>query len=128
MRYLLPSLVLALAVLAPPAARPAAAATDCANAATTVELNECSAARYKEADKRLNQSYADAKKTLDASGAKLLLDAQRAWLKYRDANCAVAADMGRGGTIATMLATDCLADMTEARAKELDTQAKGLGN
>lgn len=117
---------LALAALAL-TARPATA-VDCSGAATTIEMMECSDQDYQAADKALNKSYAAAKKPLDAEGGKLLLEAQRAWLKYRDTNCAVAADQARGGTLAPVLKLSCLAEMTKARAKELDEQAKGLGN
>ena len=126
-RFALP-LFLAVLALALATARPAAAIDHCANANTTVELSECAVANYKDADRALNQAYAAFKKTLDAQGAKLLLEAQRAWIKFRDTNCEVVADSGRGGTLVAMLTTNGLADMTTARAKELTEQAKGLGN
>ena len=106
------------------AARPAAA-LDCANAGSTADMMQCADADYKAADKQLNQSYAALKKTLDADGVKLLLDSQRAWLKFRDTNCAVAADQMRGGSLAPVINLGCLADMTSKRAKELDEFAGG---
>ena len=114
----LPALVLVLAV------RPAAA-LDCANASTTIDMAQCADIDYQAADKRLNRSYGAFKKTLDAEGAKLLLESQRAWLKFRDTNCALAADQARGGTMAPLLTLGCLADLTAKRAKELDEFASG---
>ena len=106
------------------AAQPALA-LDCANAGSTADMMQCADADYKAADKQLNQSYAALKKTLDADGVKLLLDSQRAWLKFRDTNCAVAADQMRGGSLAPVINLGCLADMTSKRAKELDEFAGG---
>ncbi len=128
MNHRIVPILAALALTAPVLAARPAVALNCAEAANTVEMIECADIDYKKADKHLNQSYAAAKKTLDAEGAKLLLDAQRAWIKFRDTNCAVVADQARGGTLAPQLAIGCAAGMTETRAKELDEQAKGLGN
>ncbi len=118
------SLVLILATLAL-VSRPASA-LDCANAMSTIDMLQCADRDYQAADKRLNQSYSAFKKTLDAEGAKLLLESQRAWLKFRDTNCAVAADMARGGTLSPLLNLGCQADMTEKRNKELIEFAKGM--
>ena len=121
LRFFLAAAALVLATLA---AQPALA-LDCANASTTVDMLQCADIDYQAADKRLNRSYGAFKKTLDAEGAKLLLESQRAWLKYRDTNCALAADQARGGTMAPLVSLGCQADMTAKRAKELDEFAGG---
>ena len=56
---------------------------------------------------------------LSPARKKQLQDAQRAWIKYRDANCNFYADPD-GGTMATVNANDCFMSATEARAKELE--------
>ena len=47
----------------------------------------------------------------------LLLKAQRIWVQYRDANCAV--DFAHEGTVADYLGNKCLLTMTRDRTKEL---------
>ncbi len=49
-------------------------------------------------------------------------DAQRLWIQYRDANC-LYYGMGEG-TIAGIDAGECMRNMTQARARELE----GLGH
>ena len=56
---------------------------------------------------------------LSEARQKELRDAQRAWLKFREANCRFYADPD-GGTIATVNASDCLMSATAARARELE--------
>ena len=114
MTYLLPSLLLVLALFAPPAAE-----ASCTGLRTKV----CASDAAEEADARLNQSYSAFKAALDANGANLLLGAQRAWLKYRDANCAVAASGADDDDLRQVFTDFCLASMSDARAKELDEQA-----
>ena len=48
-----------------------------------------------------------------------LLAAQRAWLKYRDAQCDLEGYQFRGGTMEPLLVATCRAGLTEARTKQL---------
>jgi uncharacterized protein YecT (DUF1311 family) len=48
-----------------------------------------------------------------------LLNAQRAWLKFRDAECRVAGYAMRGGTGEAMIVSSCMAEVTRARTKQL---------
>ena len=48
-----------------------------------------------------------------------LLEAQRAWIKYRDANCAFYYDPD-GGTLARVNANSCMLTATAERARELE--------
>ena len=105
-----------------------APALDCANATTTADMLACADEELRTADTGLNKSYGAFKKGLDAEGAKLLLEAQRAWIKFRDGNCAVEADQVRGGSLAPLFQLSCLAEMTKTRADQLDKQAKERGN
>lgn len=69
-------------------------------------------------DKQLNESYQVLLTLTPPDRRPRLLDAQRAWLKFRDANCHFLMDPA-GGTVARLLATDCVMRMTQDRAKEL---------
>jgi uncharacterized protein YecT (DUF1311 family) len=48
-----------------------------------------------------------------------LLEAQRAWIKFRDVNCSFYLDPD-GGTLARVSANDCVMTTTASRAVELE--------
>jgi len=54
-----------------------------------------------------------------------LVEAQRAWIKFRDANCGFYADPERGSA-ARMTANECFLNATADRAKELSLLADDL--
>jgi uncharacterized protein YecT (DUF1311 family) len=51
---------------------------------------------------------------------KQLQEAQRLWIKYRNANCHFYADP-EGGTAASVSSADCYMTATAARSKELES-------
>lgn len=114
-------------VLATPVA---AQQADCTSAVTQIELNSCAEQEWSRADTALNKAYqnamADLKRTLAdrpddrATETALLRDAQRAWIAFRDANCAVAGYPMRGGSAEPLLIYACLRDMTLARTEDLN--------
>ena len=69
-------------------------------------------------DALLNQNYKTLMSKLSAKRKKMLLKAQRAWIKFRDANCGFYSDP-EGGTAAVLGANDCFLQATANRAKEL---------
>ena len=86
----------------------------------TVDLVECSLKKLAEADAELNKVYRQLTSRLgDKKWEMKLRAAQRAWIKYRDANCDYESEFSGGGSAATFEYNFCLADMTVARAKEL---------
>jgi len=86
----------------------------------TVDLVECSLKKLAEADAELNKAYRQLVSRLgDKKWEMKLRTAQRAWIKYRDANCDYASEFSGGGSAVTFEYNFCLADMTAARAKEL---------
>lgn len=97
----------------------AAQAADCANPMDQATFNTCAAQEYSAADKRLNQVYNDYRQRLDARQKDRLKDAQQAWLHYRDLHCKFAASSVEGGSAYTMVFDGCLAEVTDARVKEL---------
>jgi uncharacterized protein YecT (DUF1311 family) len=80
---------------------------------------ECIDAEIKRQDARLNKAYKALVADLNPERKKQLLAAQRAWLKFRDTNCGFYFDP-EGGTIARVLAVDCIMTMTASRATELE--------
>ena len=83
-------------------------------------MNRCAGEAYERADKALNAEWA---KIMAAKGEKeeekLLLDAQRAWIKYRDAHCTYDGYEARGGSMEPMLYNGCRARLTRERIAQL---------
>ena len=63
----------------------------------------------------------DARRATDA-----LVTAQRAWVAFRDANCALSGFQARGGSMEPMLISSCLAEMSGKRAEELRQLSEGF--
>lgn len=89
------------------------------------------------ADARLNAQYratmaemrrrdASAERGLPGpSYAQALLDAQRKWIAFRDANCLSVGYEYRGGSAERLSRATCLAEMTDARTRELRQIQRG---
>ena len=114
---------------------------DCKNALTTADVLTCSVRDYHSADLIMNRQYRAAVASMVAmDGARsvpgdkrasyynTLLASQRAWLKFRDAQCAAEGYMARGGSMEPLLVTSCMEELTKARAKQLNDLTKGLGD
>ncbi|MHA6197224.1 lysozyme inhibitor LprI family protein [Pseudomonas wadenswilerensis] len=86
---------------------------------TTVAMRDCTGAELKRQDTRLNQSYKSAMGSLEQPQQDKLREAQRAWVKYRDANCGMYYGL-TGGTIDQLNGAGCEVDMTRQRADELE--------
>ena len=91
--------------------------TSCGDKTSTAEIVDCLAAETKVWDQRLNAAYAALLKSTEPERRDPLRTAQRAWLQFRDANCAFY-DSGEG-TIHRIFAADCVRRMTQERALEL---------
>lgn len=86
------------------------------------ELNDCAAQTYKNADGEMNIAYKKVMDTLKSSPekSKALLQAQRAWLKFRDADCAFLSSNSAGGSINAMNNALCLSERTAERTIALN--------
>ena len=84
-------------------------------------MNRCAAEEYERADKKLNAAWAKAKDWAkdDRQSARLLLESQRSWIKYRDAHCAMVADENRGGSIVPLVELLCMTGLTRDRTEAL---------
>jgi uncharacterized protein YecT (DUF1311 family) len=94
---------------------------DCASATTQAAMNTCAAADFARADAALNATYAEvmARLARDEQGRARLVAAERAWLTFRDAQCAFETSRAEGGSIHPMLVAICRAGLTVAREKSL---------
>jgi uncharacterized protein YecT (DUF1311 family) len=96
------------------------------------QMNFCAAQDFRRADAALNAQWkvtAAEMKRRDAEGYgaedgrpgyfETLLEAQRAWLKYRDAHCRSEGYHFRGGTMEPFMTASCKTALTEARTQDL---------
>ncbi|WP_262913485.1 lysozyme inhibitor LprI family protein [Rhizobium halophilum] len=111
---------------------------DCEKAVTQMEMTFCAEQDFAEADDRLNAQYKltrEAMKDWDSeadgldlgSAANALLASQRAWLAFRDAQCAFHGYQARGGTMEPMLIYGCQAELTRQRTQQLKEQTDLMG-
>jgi uncharacterized protein YecT (DUF1311 family) len=104
-----------------------------APAQTQADMNRSAGASYAQADAAMTvqwkRTYAHMK-NLDAQDksrgggfgyAAALLASQRAWLKFRDAQCVIQGGEFAGGSAQSMLITQCRSQLTRARTQQLKT-------
>ena len=113
------SLVLAASALS--ALASVACAQECENALDRRTMNDCAALAFKKSDAELNALYKEAESRLktDAEAKKLLIATERAWLVFRNAECAFSASGTAGGSIYPMVYSHCLDTLTKARITDL---------
>ncbi len=108
-----------------------AAQTDCGDISTSRQVDACAKLAKESADANLNASYKQlisrvksqyqADPALGENFMAKLKDSQRAWLKLRDANCALEAfeiDVGQPAYLTTV--NNCIARMSLERSGYLD--------
>jgi len=99
---------------------PVAFPTSYANAQSQAEMNHQAAKDFHKADAELNSAYAALMAKLpDAESKRKLKESQRAWIAFRDAEAAFAADQFRGGSAAPVLRWTSMTETTEQRIKQL---------
>ncbi len=100
------------------------------------EMNWCAAQEFAAADDELNTQWAITSARMKVrderreDGAltqgderpgdfETLLEAQRAWLAFRDAHCRGEGYYARGGSLEPLLVATCRTDLTKARTEQL---------
>jgi uncharacterized protein YecT (DUF1311 family) len=84
----------------------------------TSEMLDCISAEFTRQDARLNENYKRLMSKLSGKRKEGLLEAQRAWVKFRDTNCNFYYDPD-GGSAAHLAGSDCMLNATADRATEL---------
>jgi uncharacterized protein YecT (DUF1311 family) len=99
-----------------------AMAQDCADPTDQVTMNACAQASFQRSDAELNSTYKKIMTLLadDPDAKAALVDAQRAWISFRDADCAFSASGVAGGSAYAMIYTNCLDGTTQQRLGDLD--------
>ncbi len=95
----------------------------CADETSTIGIATCVDGLHAAWDGRLNTAYQAVMNRLEGAQKTALRDAQRAWIAYRDANCAFYA--AGEGTIAQIETAVCMYALTRQRAEEMEMLAGG---
>jgi uncharacterized protein YecT (DUF1311 family) len=101
------------------------AASPCADQ-TQRGLDACAGAARDKADAALNGAYKQivARLADDPGKTKRLIEAEKAWIAFRDAECAFANSDTEGGSIHSMEVTLCEEKLTNIRAQQLRSYLK----
>jgi len=92
----------------------------------TGDMIACNGEELDRQDARLNNAYKKLMSSkLSRDRKKALLKAQRAWIKFREANCDYYTDP-HGGWGARWNVSECLLTMTATRAKDLEGMVDAL--
>lgn len=87
---------------------------------TQQEMNNTAFKEYKKEDEEMAKMYKKVMSTRNTKESKnLLLEAQRAWIKYKEAHCKSVADIYEGGSMAPLVYYSCLTELTIERKARL---------
>jgi uncharacterized protein YecT (DUF1311 family) len=87
---------------------------------TQGEMNTEAFKEYKKSDDEMAKMYKKVMSGMSNQNAKnLLLEAQRAWIKYKESHCKSLANQFEGGTMAPMVYYECLVEVTNERKEHL---------
>ncbi|RUN75524.1 DUF1311 domain-containing protein [Sphingomonas sp. TF3] len=117
-----------------------ASAVGACEAGADAEISACWAVAAATADADLNRIWPDVVASARAadkgfgstqrrarpSAAADLIAAERAWVLYRDKQCALEADYAQGGSLEAIISSQCVTDMTRQRIKQLRAIAVGF--
>lgn len=85
----------------------------------TMEQGEDLSVDYKKADKELNVAYQNLMKLISPQEKIKLVEAQKLWIKFRDAECSFQGMEYKGGSFESMTVIMCKTKLTEQRTKDL---------
>ena len=97
-------------------------AINCKSPANQMEMDQCAGRDFQAADARLNAVYRSMMSRYDAPNQAFFKSAEKAWIAYRDAECNFETNGTAGGSINSMMLTQCRTEKTNARIKELNAQ------
>lgn len=122
-------------------AEPPVAGWNCDDPQVQQEMNWCAQRDFEIADERLNAQWKETAVAMKAQDADYvsygsendtregwfasLLESQRGWLRYRDAQCRAEGYKARGGSLESLLALTCKSALTQARTQQLRALAQG---
>jgi uncharacterized protein YecT (DUF1311 family) len=96
-------------------------------AQTQAEMNRQAFQDYLKTDAAMAKVYKKVRQVLTIPKQKtLLLESQRAWIKFKEAHCKSAAAMEEGGSIYPLTYSECLKELTEDRITQLNEYLKRM--
>ena len=103
-----------------------AVAVDCDNANDQATMNQCAAQQHAAADTELNALYQQISTRLKGQPdrKKLLVETQRAWIAFRDAECTFSASGVEGGSLFPLVYSNCTTDLTKVRVQTFKNYLK----
>jgi uncharacterized protein YecT (DUF1311 family) len=105
-----------------PATPPPPLPEECNNPQTQLDMNRCTQAEYAQADAQLNQVYQRVKAEATGNAEAALVNAEKAWIEFRDRNCAFVQAPFEGGSIQPTVYYGCLTTTTLERVEVLRGQ------
>ncbi|MBE9607918.1 lysozyme inhibitor LprI family protein [Chitinilyticum piscinae] len=107
-----------------------AQALDCRQASSTPDIEQCARMTQEKTEQQLNTVYRRVLKQVEAVSAnpeteeqgalkKNFIEAQRLWVKFREADCRNVYSYWSGGTIRGTMYLGCMQSRAEQRIKEL---------
>lgn len=92
-----------------------------ASAQSQVEMNRQAREAYDQADAEMTVLYRKVMSSLSSPDDRaILLEAQRAWIKYKEAHCKGLANFYEGGSIQPLIRYSCLEGLTRERIAQLN--------
>jgi uncharacterized protein YecT (DUF1311 family) len=91
----------------------------CPEGRTQLDMNICAGDELARADTLLNERYQRLLQAIEPHRVEPLRAAQRAWIRFRDAECDFEASEFEGGSMMPMIDTLCRAHLSRKRAEEL---------
>lgn len=111
--------IAALLTCAPAAVGAQGPGPTCDDARTQADMNRCAGRALQKEDSLLNAVYPEVISALDPAAVGLLREAQRQWIRFRDAECLLQAGDVEGGSMYAMVHASCLAGLTRQRVEQL---------
>ncbi len=96
-------------------------APDCSSAPNTAAMSACYKAAHDAADATLNERYKTLMARLGKDDQVKLRDAQRAWVAFRDKQCAFETASYSTGSIYPVLVSNCLTELTQSAPRPSTT-------
>lgn len=93
--------------------------SDCTKEPNQLGMNACVQRELRRAETELQAARLQLTRGIEREQQAMLLTAQVAWERFRDADCAFESSSVAGGSVAPMVHTQCLARLTRERTQAL---------
>jgi uncharacterized protein YecT (DUF1311 family) len=95
-------------------------------AQTQQEMNRQAEDDYRKSDAELNAVYRELMTHLSGEQKKALVEAELAWIRFRDSNCACWALVHKGGSLYPLMYFGYMKSMTDERTAQLKAMKRDM--